>query len=96
MNLTISIQVSVDGVMQANGGNNDELDPGFTRGGWSIPTGDPESAAYIASTWQRADAFLRCSMGGASRSPSRSPIRYRSARSGVRDDPLRARLRQRP
>lgn len=58
MNLTISIQVSVDGVMQANGGNNEELDPGFTRGGWAIPTGDKESAAYIASTWQRADAFL--------------------------------------
>ena len=58
MNLTISIQVSVDGVMQANGGNNDELDPGFARGGWAIPTGDKESAAYIASTWQRADAFL--------------------------------------
>ena len=58
MNLTISIQVSVDGVMQANGGTNDELDPGFTRGGWAIPAGDPESTAYIASTWQRADAFL--------------------------------------
>jgi dihydrofolate reductase len=58
MKLTISIQVSVDGVMQANGGNNDELDPGFKRGGWAIRTGDKESAAYIASTWQRADAFL--------------------------------------
>ena len=58
MNLIISIQVSVDGVMQANGGNNAELDPGFTRGGWAIPTGDVESAAYIASTWRRADAFL--------------------------------------
>ena len=58
MNLIISIQVSVDGVMQANGGNNAELDPGFTRGGWAIPTGDVESAACIASTWQRADAFL--------------------------------------
>ncbi|GAA0999783.1 dihydrofolate reductase family protein [Subtercola frigoramans] len=58
MNLTISIQVSVDGVMQANGGNDDELDPGFARGGWAIPTGDAESFAYIVSTWQRADAFL--------------------------------------
>jgi dihydrofolate reductase len=58
MNLTISIQVSVDGVMQANGGNNDELDPGFTRGGWSRGTADEQAAAYIASTWERADAFL--------------------------------------
>jgi dihydrofolate reductase len=54
----MSIQVSVDGVMQANGGNNDELDPGFVRGGWAIGNGDQESTAYIASTWQRADAFL--------------------------------------
>lgn len=58
MNLTISIQVSVDGVMQANGGNNDQLDPGFLRGGWAIRNGDQESTAYIASTWERADAFL--------------------------------------
>jgi dihydrofolate reductase len=58
MNLTISIQVSVDGVMQANGGNNDELDPGFSRGGWSRGRPDQEAAAYIASTWRRADAFL--------------------------------------
>ena len=36
----------------------DELDPGFARGGWAIPTGDQESTAYIASTWQRSDAFL--------------------------------------
>lgn len=33
MKLTISVQVTLDGVAQANGGNNDEMDPGFTCGG---------------------------------------------------------------
>ncbi|MEZ2391838.1 hypothetical protein AB6813_20290 [bacterium RCC_150] len=30
MKLTISLQVTLDGVAQANGGNNEEMDPGFT------------------------------------------------------------------
>jgi hypothetical protein len=34
MKLTTSTQVSVDGVMQANGGRNEKLDPGMERGGW--------------------------------------------------------------
>ncbi len=47
MKLITNTQITVDGVMQANGGNNPELDPGFDRGGWAIPTGDEESTAYI-------------------------------------------------
>ncbi len=58
MKLTISLQVTVDGVAQANGGNNEELDPGFTRGGWAIGAGDEEAAGYILDTWRRPDAFL--------------------------------------
>ena len=58
MKLTVSIQVTVDGVAQANGGNNDELDPGFTRGGWAVGVGDAEAAGYILDTWRRPDAFL--------------------------------------
>ncbi len=58
MKLTVSLQVTVDGVAQANGGNSDELDPGFTRGGWAIGVGDAEAAAYILETWRRPDAFL--------------------------------------
>jgi hypothetical protein len=37
MKLTTSTQVSVDGVMQANGGRNENLDPGMERGGWARP-----------------------------------------------------------
>jgi dihydrofolate reductase len=58
MKLVTNTQITVDGVMQANGGNNPELDPGFDRGGWAIPVGDDESIAYIADFYRRADAFL--------------------------------------
>ena len=58
MKLTISLQVTLDGVAQANGGNNEEMDPGFTRGGWSLPLNDDEAAQYILDTWRRPDAFL--------------------------------------
>lgn len=58
MKLTISLQVTLDGVAQANGGNNEEMDPGFTRGGWAMPFGDEQGAQYILDTWRRPDAFL--------------------------------------
>ncbi|WP_026554476.1 dihydrofolate reductase family protein [Arthrobacter sp. 35W] len=58
MKLTVSMQVTLDGVAQANGGNNEEMDPGFTRGGWALPLNDGEAVQYILDTWQRPDAFL--------------------------------------
>jgi dihydrofolate reductase len=58
MKLTISLQVTLDGVAQANGGNNDEMDPGFTRGGWALPLGSDESLQYLLDSWRRPDAFL--------------------------------------
>jgi dihydrofolate reductase len=58
MRLITNTQVSVDGVMQANGGNNPVLDPGFDRGGWALPLGDDESNTYIGDFYLRADAFL--------------------------------------
>lgn len=58
MKLITNTQITVDGVMQANGGNNPELDPGFDRGGWAIPLGDEESVGYIGDYYLRADAFL--------------------------------------
>ena len=58
MKLTVSLQVTLDGVAQANGGNNEETDPGFTRGGWALPHNDTEAVEYILETWQRPDAFL--------------------------------------
>ena len=52
-------QVTVDGVMQGNGGASDEdRRNGFERGGWAMGAGDGETMAFITETYQRADAFL--------------------------------------
>ena len=58
MKLTISLRVTLDGVAQANGGNDEDTDLGFTRGGWALPLGDDEGVQYILDTWRRPDAFL--------------------------------------
>ncbi len=58
MRITTHTQVSVDGVMQGNGGRDEDLDPGFERGGWALPLFDAKSIAYVDEVYQRADAFL--------------------------------------
>jgi dihydrofolate reductase len=58
MKLTTNTQVSVDGVMQANGGRNEELDPGMDRGGWARPLFDDDALAFVGEFYRRADAFL--------------------------------------
>ena len=58
MKLTTTTQVSVDGVMQGNGGRHETLDPGFERGGWARPLFDSEAMMFVDEVYQRADAFL--------------------------------------
>jgi dihydrofolate reductase len=58
MKLTTTTQVSVDGVMQGNGGRHPDLDPGFERGGWARPLFDDEAMTFVNEVYQRADAFL--------------------------------------
>jgi len=58
MKLTTITQVSVDGVMQGNGGRDENLDPGFERGGWARPLFDSEAMTFVNEVYQRADAFL--------------------------------------
>ncbi|WP_173923118.1 dihydrofolate reductase family protein [Agromyces sp. Marseille-P2726] len=58
MRLVTNTQVTVDGVMQANGGNDPVLDPGFERGGWAMGIDDPEAEQFIGDSYLRADAFL--------------------------------------
>jgi dihydrofolate reductase len=59
MKLTTQTQVTVDGVMQGNGGASDEdRRSGFERGGWAMGVFDNESLTFITETYQRADAFL--------------------------------------
>ena len=59
MKLTTMTQVTVDGVMQGNGGASDEdRRNGFERGGWAMGAGDDETMTLINETYERADAFL--------------------------------------
>jgi dihydrofolate reductase len=59
MKLTTTIQVSVDGVMQGNGGlHEQDRRLGFERGGWARPLFDSEAMTYVDQLYQRADAFL--------------------------------------
>jgi dihydrofolate reductase len=59
MRLTTVTQVTVDGVMQGNGGASaEDRRNGFVRGGWAMEVGNSETMAFINETYQRADAFL--------------------------------------
>ncbi len=59
MKLMTMTQLTVDGVMQGNGGASDEdRQNGFERGGWALGMGDSETMTLINDTYQRADAFL--------------------------------------
>jgi dihydrofolate reductase len=59
MKLTTTTQVSVDGVMQGNGGLHDlDRRTGFARGGWARPLFDSEAMTFVDQVYQGADAFL--------------------------------------
>jgi dihydrofolate reductase len=58
MKLTTVTQVSVDGVVQGNGGRNENRSGGFERGGWARLPFDDEAMAWNDGVYQRADAFL--------------------------------------
>src|SRR5881392_2813135 len=56
MKLTTTTQVSVDGVMQAPGGPEEDERGGFEHGGWAHF--DNEAGTVMDEIYQRADAFL--------------------------------------
>ena len=59
MKLTTMTQLTVDGVMQGNGGTTaEDRRNGFERGGWAMGAGDDTTMALINETYARADAFL--------------------------------------
>ncbi len=59
MKLTTVTQLTVDGVVQGNGGASEEdRRNGFDRGGWALGKGDQDTLAFINDTYHRADAFL--------------------------------------
>jgi len=59
MKLTTMTQITLDGVMQGNGGTTEEdRKNGFERGGWARGKGDKDTTAFLNRTFQRAEAFL--------------------------------------
>src|SRR6476620_11062045 len=51
--------MSLDGVVQAPGGPEEDTDGGFSHGGWSIPYFDPEvMGAAVSDGMRTADALL--------------------------------------
>lgn len=55
--LHVNMNITLDGVIQANGGPT-EQDRGFPYAGWEAPYGDPESEAQIGADVQASDALL--------------------------------------
>ena len=58
MRLTITTNVTVDGVMQGLGGSNEDRRGGFDRGGWALPLVDAEAGDHINEIYGGATAFL--------------------------------------
>lgn len=59
MQIVISEFISLDGVVQAPGGPDEDRDGGFQHGGWSMPFFDPEVMGPIIDEGaQRTDALL--------------------------------------
>lgn len=56
--LIVSEFVSLDGVMQAPGGIDEDRDGGFTRGGWTMPFWHDDIGKSFFALMQRVDTFL--------------------------------------
>jgi dihydrofolate reductase len=58
MKLTLQTFLSLDGVMQAPGGPDEDRDRGFEHGGWSFAYSDDDFGQAVAGFFAHADAFL--------------------------------------
>jgi dihydrofolate reductase len=58
MRLTVTTFVSLDGVMQAPGGPDEDRSGGFEQGGWLVPYADDDMAQAMTAFFTEADAFL--------------------------------------
>ena len=59
MRIIVSDFMSLDGVVQAPGGAEEDTDGGFTNGGWSMPYFDPEvMGQFIGESLEATEALL--------------------------------------
>ncbi|CAN5576241.1 hypothetical protein BH18ACT8_BH18ACT8_02810 [soil metagenome] len=59
MGIVLSDFISLDGVVQAPGGREEDTDGGFGHGGWSMPFFDPETMGpLLDEVMQTTEALL--------------------------------------
>jgi hypothetical protein len=56
--LVVSEFVSLDGVMQAPGGKDEDTEGGFRHGSWTLPYWHNDIGAAFGAMMQRVDTFL--------------------------------------
>ncbi|MER7111831.1 dihydrofolate reductase family protein [Streptomyces sp. NPDC000229] len=56
--LTLTTFMTLDGVMQAPGGTEEDRTDGFEYGGWSVPFADEEFGRFMDEVFGRVDSFL--------------------------------------
>lgn len=58
MRLTLTTFITLDGVVQAPGGPDEDTDGGFEHGGWLAPHWDDDAGRAVDRWFAEADAFL--------------------------------------
>lgn len=58
MELTVQTFLTLDGVMQAPGGPDEDPSDGFAHGGWQAPFPDPAIGEFVTELNRHASAFL--------------------------------------